>query len=116
MVANRCLCQSFWRSASLIGECIRNRGTAAQAAVEVGGAASAAADLAAGGPGDRSGLYEQHVAHGHPMANRDGRPDVVDDGLMDELVRTGGALTDDHQLLGGVVRVVFQAGVRVVEH
>ncbi len=50
------------------------------------------------------------------MPHGDGRPDVVNDRLVLELVRTGGALGDDDQLLGGVVGVVREADVRTVEH
>src|SRR5580693_6935640 len=116
MVGNRSLYQSCWGSVSLVGEGIRDRGAAAQAAVDVGGAAGPAADLAAGRPGNRAGLHQQDVAHGDPVADGDGRPDVVGDGLVVKLVRTRGALPDDHQLFGGVVGVVSQPGVRVVEH
>ncbi|CKP93671.1 Uncharacterised protein [Mycobacterium tuberculosis] len=50
------------------------------------------------------------------MPDGDGRPDVIDDGLVVELMRAGRPFADDHQLLGGVLGVEFQPGVRVVEH
>ena len=50
------------------------------------------------------------------MTHGDGRPDVVGDRLVIELVRAGGTLGDDHQLLGSVFRVELEADVRVVEH
>src|ERR1700757_3136110 len=98
------------------GEGGRGTDTAAQTAVEVGSAAGAVPDLSAGGTGNRSGLHQQQVADRHAVPHGDGRPNVVGDGLVIQLVRTGGALGDDHQLFGGVLGVELEAGVRVVEH
>src|SRR5882757_4267347 len=102
------------RSVGLIGVVVGHL-AAAQAAVEVAGAARTAADLAAGGPRDRACRGEEHVANGDTVSHGDRGPDVVGDRLLVELVCTGGALADDDQLLGGVVRVELQARVRTLE-
>src|SRR5689334_9129002 len=103
-------------SVSGAGEGRRGTDAASQTAVEVGRAAGAVPDLAAGGARDRARLHQQQVADGHSVAHRYGRPDVIGDGLVVQLVRARRPLGDDHQLLGAVVGVVLDAGVRVVEH
>ncbi|SHW93550.1 Uncharacterised protein [Mycobacteroides abscessus subsp. abscessus] len=50
------------------------------------------------------------------MAYRDRGAHVVTDCLVVGLVAAHAALADDDQLLGGILRVVFQTGVRIVEN
>src|SRR3954452_14936264 len=99
----------------LVGEIVRDL-AAAQAAVQVGGAAGAAADLAAGGPRDRTGGREEHVAHRHTVAHGDRGANVVGDRSHVELVRPRCALANDHQLLGAVVGIALETGVRILKH
>src|SRR5262249_20320401 len=95
----------------LIGEGVGNL-TAAQAAVQIGGATSAAPNLAAGGTRYRAGRSQQYIAHGDTVAHATRGRDVIGDRPHLQLVRAGGALTDDNQLLGGVVRVAIEPRVR----
>src|SRR5262249_18530115 len=98
-------------SARSIGERIRGCRSGPQAAVDVVGAAGPAADLAAGCARDRARGHQQHVTDRHAVAHGDRGADVVGDRLGIELVGAGCSLTDDHQLLGGVIRVILQPRV-----
>src|SRR3954447_10779505 len=101
--ANPVPCQPFsvktCNLVSFVGEGVGHL-PAAQAAVEVGGAAGAAADLATGGARYRTGGSEQHVTNGDAVTHRDRGSDGVGDRCHLHLVRTWGALPHDDQLLG----------------
>src|ERR1700758_3737896 len=75
-------------------ECIVDVASA-QTAVDVGGAAGAAADLATRGAWDRTGRYQHHIARRHGVAYRYRCADIVDDRLPIQFVCAGRAFADN---------------------